>query len=497
MSIEYLILSIIQIETMKSKTTQFLLVFIPFLLAHLHTQAQVFSFEAAELAKLSIRAGMPYLQDSTEFETLYRYLNNMEQESVSNSERSQSDDDCNSINPVLKSFENTKGYNSLRSVQLAQECSELSNGISPEKMSPPIIGDPVLASFFNSKGQLWIGETIFYIKASDRIFVISNNDLKAIESIDNYSYQENPNVVFFGGDVGKADFEYYTQENGSVNFLFNGVLQSGQEVFWELGDGNTASGQSVNHNYSGSSEYTVCVSILSEENGEMITIDKACKTISFETDTQNCIFFIKKDQQEDGKVCFKLNGLGGKYAVSANWNFGDGSTSDELAPCHDYYCNKSYLLSVNGTANTGCTFNRSRIVRVTTFDCCDALASKSETVLFGEYMIKVHLYQLPLPIIGRTIVSTRHYKRRNNKYRRSKALIKNTINGNIYMSDEQNCKCEHPLYMNQVEQKYKSWLITNYKVGHFFQAKREDLWYGKVYINGSLRYTGAVDTSCN
>ena len=70
---------------MKSKTTNFLLVFITVLLAHLYTQAQVFSFEAAELAKLSIRAGIPYLQDSTEFETLYEYLNNMEQENVSNS----------------------------------------------------------------------------------------------------------------------------------------------------------------------------------------------------------------------------------------------------------------------------------------------------------------------------------------------------------------------------------------------------------------------------
>ena len=467
------------------------------ILSNLNAQAQTFTFESNELKKIELRKGIPFFKDSLSFESLYQYLLEMEENNVPKSMGRSDEQPCESLNPVLSSFESLKGYESLRKVQVLTECEELERASNPEEISEPVIGDPVLASLFNAKGQLWIDETIFYFKSSDRVFVIDNNDISAIDDIDNNRYFGNTNITEFGGDEGKADFEFIVQDNNTVAFEFTGVQQDGQDIHWEFGDGHTGIGNSINHNYSSSGNYTVCASVVAMENGQQITIDQSCKQISLDDEEALCFFKINKNQTEDGKFCFSLQGFLGMQAVTANWNFGDGSTSTELAPCHDYYCNKTYNLSVSGESSTGCTFNRNKLINVTSFDCCDALASKTQTVLFGQYMLKVKLHQLPLPIIGRTIVSSRHYKRRNNKYKRSKALIKNTINGNVYLSDEQNCKCEHPIYMNQVEQKYKSWLITNYKVGKYFQAKREDPWYGKVYINGTLRFTGAVNASCN
>lgn len=474
-----------------------MLIVLPILMfSNLNTKAQTFSFESNELNKLEIRKGIPFIKDSLSFESLYQYLLEMEENNLPKSMNRTEEQPCDRLNPILSSFEGIKGYESLRNAQVLIECEELDHASNPADISEPMIGDPVLATLFNAKGQLWIDETIFYFKSSDRVFVISNSDVSAIDDIDNDRYYGNTNITEFRGDEGKADFEFIVQENNAVVFEFTGVQQDGQDILWEFGDGHTSIGNNANHNYSSGGNYTVCVSIIIMENGQQITIDQSCKQISLEDEEALCFFKINKNQTEDGQICFSLQGFG-MQAVTANWNFGDGSTSTELAPCHDYSCNKTYNLSVSGKSTTGCTFNRNKIINITSFDCCDALASKNQTVLFGQYMLKVKLHQLPLPIIGRTIVSSRHYKRRNNKYKRSKALIKNTINGNVYLSDEQNCKCEHPVYMNQVEQKYKSWLITNYKVGKYFQAKREDPWYGKVYINGTLRFTGAVNASCN
>lgn len=482
---------------MKTNVLKYLFLFQLTISLNFISNAQSISFDEIELKKINLRKGIPYFKDSISFESFYTYLTQLEDQTSVGSKDQSEEEDCSNLNPLLKSYENIKGYTSLRQIQNNIECLELEQNKSPQEMTEPIIGDPVLASLINAEGLLWIDETIFYFKDSKKVFVIDNDDHPALESINEHSYHENPNVRLFNGDMGEADFEYYVQENGSVSFTFNGLLSNEQTVHWDFGDGNTGTGKNVIHSYAEDGNYNVCVSIKAQEDGQQITVDKNCKQINLEDEEPFCFFSIHKDQGEDGKVCFSLKGYGGMYAVSADWDFGDGNNSENLTPCHSYYCNKKYTVTVKGVSNTGCTFSRTKKVSVTSFDCCDALASKTQTAIYGQSMLKVRLHQLPLPIIGRTIVSSRHYKRKNNRYKRSKALIKNTINGNVYLSDEQNCKCEHPIYMNQVEQKYKSWLITNYKVGKYFQAKREDLWYGKVYINGSLRFTGAVNTSCN
>ena len=464
-----------------------------FLCTQMLTWGQSFELQAEQLAKMSFKQDIPYFKDSTDFESLYQYLKDLESSSFAENYESSS---CLDEFPFLESFEKTKSFQSLHTKQMLNECEALELGVAPESLPESFIPDPILASLFNKKGQIWIDETIIYFAAANRVFVIEKNDLNGLKEIEAGTYQNNPNInLYLGGEEAKADFDYSIISDYVLQFEFTGILSAGQYVQWEI-EGMTYNTLETLHNFGAAGTYTACISILADENGETITIDKLCKEIVLE-DQVTCPFYIKKNEQANGLVCFQLLSLGADQAISYNWNFGDGNTSNSSAPCHTYPCSSNYLVQVSGKTQSGCTYNENLNLKLNSFECCDYFASKTNQVYYEDYMLKITLKQLPLPIIGRTIVSTRVYKKKGNKYKKTKAWIKNSITGVVFTKDQGGCKCMNPIEMDKTEIKYKKWLSTHYTVGDFFQAKKDQPWTGRVYINGQLKYNGQVNVNCD
>lgn len=463
-------------------------------------KAQEISFEENLLSKLSIRNGIPFFQDSSDFETVYEQLAQLELEH-SPSDPLILEQDCEAATPALKAFERNYEFQSLRAKQDQLECEELRRGKTPEQLSQPLINDPILAALFNSDGQLWIGENIFYIKSDKRFYLINNGDREAIKAIDDGDWYGNDNIeLFMGGGESLADFEYEKINGNQFQFTFTGQVTPQESVLWDFGDGTTAEGLSQSHDFgTEANSATVCVKVVKYSSGSPVTIDELCKTIQLKNGPDlSCVLFIKKNKGDNGNICFNLWGLKANQVETVSWDFGDGNSSTELKPCHQYSCNKIHLVKAHYTLSSGCKFTTYTLVNVNSFQCCDHLASNKGSILYQEdKMVKYHLFQIPLPIIGRTVISSRHYKKKGNRFVRRPANITNSIHGKVFTSDNEACRCMIPQTMNEVETKYKSWLVTTYKVGSYFQASADEPWYAKVYINGSLILSKTVNTNCN
>ncbi len=173
-----------------------------------------------------------------------------------------------------------------------------------------------------------------------------------------------------------AEFYYWVEESMNVYFSSNygspfGYSQG--EFTWDFGDGNVVTQEDIlmtNHIYEEAGTYEVTLTIVAEDCETSFT--QTVEVENFDWSCQAGFYFY---QNSDLSVQFYY-AAGDAYTtdldVNLAWDFGDGETSNELDPVHNYAENGNYEVTLTVTSET-CEDSQTQTVYLEGFQgYCDA-----------------------------------------------------------------------------------------------------------------------------
>jgi len=141
-------------------------------------------------------------------------------------------------------------------------------------------------------------------------------------------------------------------ECGNVNMNFiNTANNTGNYSYgWNFGDGNTGSGANVNHNYDATGNYTVTLTMTS--NNGCVGTGSAIQTV--------VVYPVANANIDSDKTTTSIFAPEFRFyntSVNSNscfWNFGDGATSTQNNPIHQYENEGTYTVMLIAYNVNGC-----------------------------------------------------------------------------------------------------------------------------------------------
>ena len=133
---------------------------------------------------------------------------------------------------------------------------------------------------------------------------------------------------------------------------------------WDFGDGSTSDEVSPTHTYVASETYTVTLTVTDERGAEGSSSQSVTVEVPPNTDPDAVV---SVDDCTDGVCVFDGSGStdpDGDEIVSYAWDFGDGSTSDEVSPTHTYVASETYTVTLTVTDERGAEGSSSQSVTV-------------------------------------------------------------------------------------------------------------------------------------
>lgn len=172
---------------------------------------------------------------------------------------------------------------------------------------------------------------------------------------------------------------------------FTAVAANGTAPYvytWEFGDGAVGSGATVSHTYTTPGTYEVKVSVvdaLLHDTGGRVVVEVLDKLLS---DPDR----IPEKATVPFPVTFYANAVGGVKPYRYLWDFGDGFTSTEANPVHNYTVPGYYNAALTLTDNQGRVF--------TTYVAVDAGGVVPVSVGVTIYLNNVTIYTIPFTVYG-------------------------------------------------------------------------------------------------
>ena len=133
---------------------------------------------------------------------------------------------------------------------------------------------------------------------------------------------------------------------------------------WDFGDGTTSDEVSPTHTYAASDTYTVTLTVTDERGAE----GSSSQSVAVEVPPNTAPEAVIGDPVEctDGVCVFDGSGSSDSDgdAIVYAWDFGDGTTSDEVSPTHTYAASDTYTVTLTVTDARGATGNSTTTVPV-------------------------------------------------------------------------------------------------------------------------------------
>ncbi|WP_144393877.1 S8 family serine peptidase [Pleionea sediminis] len=162
-----------------------------------------------------------------------------------------------------------------------------------------------------------------------------------------------------------ADFSY-SVSGLSVSFT-DGSSDSDGNVSswsWDFGDGNSSSDENPSHTYASAGSYTVTLTVEDDDGAtdriaQSVTVedntpDNQAPSADFTSSARDLsVQFQDQSDDRDGNV------------VGWAWDFGDGNTSSDQNPVHDYANAGTYTVTLTVTDDDGATNSTSQQIEVT------------------------------------------------------------------------------------------------------------------------------------
>jgi PKD repeat protein len=200
-------------------------------------------------------------------------------------------------------------------------------------------------------GNISYGKSIYHQYSDNGTYTITLNvtdNCSANDSIKKNITVLNtlPYVSFTFSPENPTDLEYITFFDSSMDI--DGYIVNWT---WDFGYGNISYGQNASHQYLDNNIYLVTLTVIDNDGGvnettKNITVLNVPPTASFTyvpqiPEINKTVQFFDKSTDLDGTV------------VSWLWSFGDGNTSTQQNPLHNYTSFKAYMVTLNATDNDG------------------------------------------------------------------------------------------------------------------------------------------------
>ncbi|HCX24974.1 MAG: hypothetical protein CMB80_20260 [Flammeovirgaceae bacterium] len=179
-----------------------------------------------------------------------------------------------------------------------------------------------------------------------------------LQSTSSFSCQTNEVITVVVYEQPIADFTFDNICLDETASFVNTSFGSGLSYTWDFGDGNSSTETSPSHTYEAAGLYSVKVSIenasgCSSEKTKVIRV-APMPVVSF--DLENVCL------EQEVKFDNYSTIISGNLTYS--WLFGDGNSSSEKLPVHEYQADGSYTVSLTATSNYGCVVEDSKGVTV-------------------------------------------------------------------------------------------------------------------------------------
>lgn len=148
-----------------------------------------------------------------------------------------------------------------------------------------------------------------------------------------------------------ADFSLVSSkgcQNKPVHYVSNSLYAD--SVVWDFGDGTTAYGNSVYHPYSDTGVYVVSI-VAYGSGGCHSSFTSTIPIQIFTSPTADFTYESDNTVVQNATIVFTNEST--NYSTS-HWLFGDGATSDEKDPKHDYHHHNDYYTTLIVTNQNGC-----------------------------------------------------------------------------------------------------------------------------------------------
>gem|GEM_PF-4463066 len=150
-----------------------------------------------------------------------------------------------------------------------------------------------------------------------------------------------------------ANFTYNTCENYTIIFIDNSTDQDGivEGWLWDFGDGENSTDQHPIHVFPYDGIYMVCMEVWDNEGDS----DRICKNITINSCSPIVNFHfspIHPTTQDMVRFIDNSSNTGGTF-VNWSWDFGDGFTSNDQHPIHQFNDDGTYNVSLIITDNIG------------------------------------------------------------------------------------------------------------------------------------------------
>ena len=140
----------------------------------------------------------------------------------------------------------------------------------------------------------------------------------------------------------------WEQLPGTLQIHFNSTSTSEHDIIsyhWNFGDGHEGDGASPYHTYENPGTYLVCL-IITDNTG---CVSDVCHEVTVGEPECTASFTF---EVENGTVFFNNNSTGGTQHTTWLWQFGDGNTSTEENPQHEYNQSGMYTVCLFMTDTT-------------------------------------------------------------------------------------------------------------------------------------------------
>lgn len=149
----------------------------------------------------------------------------------------------------------------------------------------------------------------------------------------------------------------------ATNFSDSSTINRGSLVswYWEFGDNNNSSVQNASHNYQFAGSYSVALTVTSDSacaNSKVKTVQVFSLPQAFFSDSVFCA--------EIPRQFFDESAPGSAGINAWHWDFGDGDTSQQQNPIHEYDSIQLYNAALSVSDTNHCTDSFSRIVNSVT-----------------------------------------------------------------------------------------------------------------------------------
>ena len=157
-------------------------------------------------------------------------------------------------------------------------------------------------------------------------------------------------------DECSASF-YFQKDSSTLSYhFFNSSLSSTgiKKMYWSFGDGTVSDLLSPVHTFAGSGSYNVCLHIESN-NG---CTSEHCQQLQVIDSVGTCALAPYYQYHKIADSCKRIyfTNVSGPVntTIHYTWNFGDGTTSHDLSPVHDYASTGKYYVCLVAEAGTNC-----------------------------------------------------------------------------------------------------------------------------------------------